>query len=72
MIYLLIKINWKKINTSKKLVTSLEDKEGLICDYRTLKQAIKHGLILNGIECAIKYEQKDRLKPYIDLNTKLR
>jgi hypothetical protein len=62
----------KKINTSKKLVTSLEGKEGLICDYRTLKQAIKHGLILNGIECAIKYKQKDWLKPYIDLNTKLR
>jgi hypothetical protein len=54
------------------LITSLEGKEGLIRDYRTLKQAIQHGIKLTGIECAIKYEQKDWLKPYIDLNTKLR
>jgi hypothetical protein len=54
------------------LITSLEDKNELICDYRTLKQAIQHGLKLTEIECAIKYEQKDWLKPYIDLNTKLR
>jgi hypothetical protein len=61
----------KKIK-SRKLATSLENKEGLTCDYRTLKQAIQHGLKLKGIECAIKYEQKDWLKPYIDLNMKLR
>ncbi len=60
------------LTKSRKLVTSLENKEGLICDYRTLKQAMQHGLKLKGIECAIKYEQKAWLKPYIDLNTKLR
>ena len=64
--------NLRTINKSRKLITSLEDKEGLVCDYRTLKQAIKHGLKFKGIECAIKYEQKAWLKPYIDLNTKLR
>ena len=48
----------RKITKSRKLVTSLENKKGLICDYRTLKQAIQHGLKLNGIECAIKYEQR--------------
>ncbi len=62
----------RKIIKSRKLITSLENKKGLICDYRRLKQAIQHGLKLNRIECAIKYEQKDWLKPYIDLNTKLR
>jgi hypothetical protein len=62
----------RKITKSRKLITSLEGKEGLICDYRTLKQAIQHGLKLTGVECAIEYEQKDWLKPYIDLNTKLR
>ena len=61
----------RKIIKSRKLVSSLEDKEGLVCDYRTLKQAIKHGLKLKGIECVIKYEQMAWLKPYIDLNTKL-
>ncbi len=57
---------------SKKLITSLEDKKGLVCDYRTIKQALEHGLILKKIHCAIKYEQKDWLKPYIEKNTELR
>ncbi len=57
---------------SKKLITSLEDKKRLICDYRTLKQAIQHGLILKKTHCAIIYEQKAWLNPYIELNTKLR
>jgi hypothetical protein len=65
---LLTKKNYK----SKKLITSLENKKGLICDYRTLKQAIEQGLILKKIHCAIKCEQKAWLKPYIELNTKLR
>jgi hypothetical protein len=43
----------RKITKSRKLVTCLESKEGLICDYRTLKQSIQHGLKLNRIECAI-------------------
>jgi hypothetical protein len=65
---LLKKRNYK----SKKLITSLEDKKDLICDYRTLKQALEHGLILKKIHCAIKYEQKAWLKPYIEKNTELR
>ena len=51
---------------SKKLVISLEDKKGLICDYRTLRQALEHGLVLKKIHCAIKYEQKAWFKPYIE------
>jgi hypothetical protein len=61
-----------KCPPSRKLVASLEDKRGLICDYRTLKQSIQNGLKLHGIECAIKFEQKAWLKPYIELNTQLR
>ncbi len=61
----------KNHNKSRKLVTSLEHKKDLICDYRTLKQAIQHGLKLKGIVCAIKYKQKSWLKSYIDHNTKL-
>jgi hypothetical protein len=57
---------------SKKLVLSLKDKKDFICDYRTLKQALEHGLVLKKIHCAIKYEQKAWLKPYIEKNTKLR
>ncbi len=44
----------------------------MVCDYRTLKQALEHGLVLKKIHCAIKYEQKAWLKPYIEKNTKLR
>ena len=62
----------KKNYKSKKLITSLEDKKDLICDYRTLKQALEHGLILKKIHCAIKYEQRAWLKPYIEKNTELR
>ncbi len=62
-----------KLLKSRKLVTSLEDKKDLICDYRTLKQAVKHGLKLEGITCAIKYEQKAWLKlevqPLIKMST---
>ena len=36
---------------------------------RTLKQALNHGLILQ--KC-IKFNQKAWLKPYIDMNAKLR
>jgi hypothetical protein len=61
-------VNYK----SKKLITSLADKKGLVCDYRTLRQALEHGLVLKKIHCAIKYEQKDWLKPYIEKNTELR
>ena len=62
----------RKNYKSKKLITSLEDKKGFVCDYRTLKQSIKEGLVLKKIHSAIEYEQKAWLKPYIELNTKLR
>jgi hypothetical protein len=53
-------------------VVNLEDKHNIVVDYRTLKQAIQHGLILKKTHCAIKFEQKAWLKPYIGLNTTLR
>lgn len=64
--------NKTKNYKSQKLITSLDDRKGLICDYRTLKQAMHHGLKLIKIHCAIKYEQKAWLKEYIELNTELR
>ena len=39
---------------------------------RNLKQALNHGLILKKVHIAIKFNQKDWLKPYIDMKTKLR
>ena len=39
---------------------------------RNLKQALNHGLILKKAPRVIKFDQKDWLKPFIDINTKLR
>ena len=39
---------------------------------RALKQALNHGLVLKKEHKVIQLNQKAWLKPYIDLNTKLR
>ena len=39
---------------------------------RVLKQALNHGLVLRKVHRVIQFNQKDWLKPYIDMNTKLR
>ena len=39
---------------------------------RTVKQALNHGLILKKVHRVIQFNQKACLKPYIDMNTKLR
>jgi len=64
--------NLGSISKTPKLITSLTNKEKMTVDYRTLKQALKYGLKLQKIHCAIKYNQNNWLKSYIDINTKLR
>ena len=39
---------------------------------RALEQALNHGLILKKVHRVIKVNQVARLKPYIDMNTKLK
>ena len=39
---------------------------------RALKQALNHGLILKKVHRAIRFNQEAWLKPYINMNTKLR
>ena len=39
---------------------------------RVFKQAINHGLVLKKVHRVIQFNQKVWLKPYIDMNTKLR
>ena len=62
----------KKIKKCKKLACNIHNKENYILHIRALKQALNHGLILQKVHKVIKFNQKTWLKPYIDMNTKLR
>ena len=62
----------KKVNKIEKLVCGLEDKEKYVVHIKVLKQALNHGLLLKKVQKVIQFNQKDWLKPYIDMNTKLR
>ena len=48
------------------------DKENCVVHIRSLKQALKHGLILKKVHRVIQFNQEAWLKPYIDMNTELR
>ena len=62
----------EKINKCKNLICSIEDKEKYVFHIRALKQALDHGLKLKKVHRLIQFIQKAWLKPYIDMNTKLR
>ena len=57
---------------SKKLCLTLQDKKNYVCHYKNLKFYLKHGLKLKNVHKILQFDQKAWLKPYIDLNTKLR
>ena len=62
----------KKVNKVEKLICNIEDKEKYVMHIKVLKQALNHGLVLKKVHRVIQFNQKDWLKPYIDMNTKLR
>ena len=53
-------------------VTNLHDKTESFIHTRKLKEALNHGLNLENVLRVIKFDQDAWLKPYIDMNTKLR
>ena len=61
-----------KIGKVEKLVPNLADKHKYVVHIRALDQALKHGLVLKKVHRAIEFEQSAWLKPYIELNTRLR
>ena len=62
----------KKVEKVEKLICSIEDKEKYVIHIRALKQALNDGLKLKKVHRVIRFMQKAWLKPYIDMNTKLR
>ena len=71
---------YKLINGSKepkdektnKLILNLNDKNKYVVHIRTLQFYLKHGSKLKKVHRAIKFEQKEILKPYIEFNTEKR
>ena len=61
-----------KIDKCKKLVCNLRNKKKYFVYIRSLKQALNHGLKLKKVHIIIEFNQEAWLKPYIDMNTKLR
>ena len=61
-----------KIKKFYKPVCNVHDKENYVVHIRALKQALNHGLILQKGHRVIQFNQEAWLKPYIDMNTKLR
>ena len=62
----------KKLEKVEKLVCSIEDKEKYVIHIRALKKALNNELKFKKVYRVIKFRQKARLKPYLDINTKLR
>ena len=45
----------------------------LVCSHIwVLKQASNHGVVFKKVHCVIQFNQNVWLKPYLDMNTKLR
>ena len=61
-----------KIEKCNKLVCNVYDKKNYVVHIKALKQALNHGLILKKVHKVIQFNQEAWLKPYIDMNTKLR
>ena len=59
-------------NKVDELIPSLQNIEKYVLHYKNLKQYLDLGLKLTCIHRGIKFEESEWLKPYIDMNTKLR
>ena len=61
-----------KIDKCNKLVCNLSNKKKYVTHINSLKQALNHGLKFKKIHRVIELDQKEWLKPYIDMNAELR
>ena len=61
-----------EINGDDKLVCALYYKKGYVVRIRNIKQVLKHSLKLKKASKVIAFYQKAWLRPYIEMNTRLR
>ena len=61
-----------RLKNVEKLVANLHDKTEYVKHIRNLKEPVNHRLILKKVHRVIKFKETAWLKPYIDMNTKLR
>ena len=61
-----------EIEKCNKLVCKVHDKENYVVHIRPLKQVPNHWLKIKKMHRIIVFNQEAWLKPYIDMNTKLR
>ena len=62
----------RKVGNVIKLITSMGNKEKYVVHHETLKLYEKLGLKITKIHRGVKFREENFMKPYIDLNTKLR
>ena len=61
-----------EINKSTKLSCNVQDKKNYVLHILALTQALNHGLKITKIHEIIQFDQEAWLKPYTDMNTRLR
>ena len=61
-----------KINKSTKLFCNVQDKKNYVVHIVALNQALDHGFKITKVHEIIQFDQEVWLKPYIDMNTRLR
>ena len=59
-------------NGVEKLIPNLRDKKKYVIHYKNLIQCLRLGMKLKHIHRGIKFVESEWMKPYIDMNTKLR
>ena len=61
-----------KFNKYTKLTCTIQNKKNYVIHTLALQQALNHGLKLSKVHRVIEFRQEEWLKPYIEMNTKLR